>query len=124
MEGPGRRDLPFWLAEVLGAVAFIGFYVLASRPFQFRRAFRRIMEGNNVLERSIELELKGEELLSRIPGQSETRFQPSALYDIVRDNRICLIFLRKRLFLFIPREDMPEDFWTALIAWSGKGRTL
>ena len=70
-----------------------------------------------------EFELHDDDLISRIPGRSEGRFLRVAVHDVVRDERICLIYVRKKLFIFVPRQDMPEDLWSALAVWSGKART-
>ena len=111
------------VAGVLGGVSFLGLSTFALRPLQLRRDFRKIMQ-NGGLDQNLELELKDGELVTRVPGRSESRFQPAAIYDMVRDQEVCLLFLRKRLFLYVPRQNLPEEQWAALTAWSGKGRTV
>ena len=115
---------PALLGGVLAGISWIGLYVPLMRPYRIRRGFRRIMESDRGLEQPVELELRDQELISRIPGRSEGRFLPAAIHDVVRDERICLIYIQKKLFLFIPRQSMPDEFWTALAAWSGKARTI
>lgn len=116
-------EFPAWFGGMLAGVAFVGLYVPAVRPFMIRRGYRRVMENNGNVERAVQLELRAGELISRIPGRSEGRFQPVAVHDMVRDERICLIYVGKKTFLFIPRESMPDDLWGALATWSGKSRS-
>ena len=115
--------LPAWVGGVLAGLSFAGFYVPAIRPFLVRRAFRTLMEDASGGHGLLQLELRESELISRIPGRSEGRFQSVAIYEMVRDERICLIYIRKKLFLFVPRESMPEELWAALADWSGKAKS-
>ena len=111
---------PAWLGGSLAGLSFPGLFVPAIRPFLLRRGFQTVMESVSNEGELVELELREGELISRIPGRSEARFQPAAIRNLMRDDRVCLIYIRKNLFVFVPRKNMPERLWDDLVTWAGQ----
>jgi hypothetical protein len=110
------------LGGLFGALVWLGAFGPISRELQIRRGFRRLREDVPGPDHPVELELCDDELISRIPGRSEARFQRSAIRDFVEDDACALLYVRKKLFLYFPKLALPEEAWAELRAWSGKGR--
>ncbi len=105
------------------ACGIIFFGPLCSCSTSFHDPSRAFAWSWRVIRKRSQLELRAGELISRIPGRSEGRFRPVAIQDMVRDERICLIYVGTKRFLLFRCESISDDLWAALAAWSGKSRT-
>lgn len=108
------------IGGLLSGLTFGGLYCLFMRPYLIRRAYRQMKEISE--GRPVELELRDGELISRVPGRSEGRFQPKAVLEFVEDEQLALLYIRKKLFLIVPKRGLPESDLTELRAWSGKAK--
>jgi len=62
------------------------------------------------------LEVTPEQVISAIPNRSEGRFFWSAIQDYAEDDKIALLFIQKKKFLFIPKHALPDAAWRELKA--------
>ena len=58
-------------------------------------------------------------LISRRPCLSEGRFQRAGILAFVEDEHIALLFVRKKLFLPVPRRALNAEGWAELRLWLG-----
>jgi len=121
-----------WLAQLLGAqaqwvYAWGGFAALGlwcaiaiplMRIYTIRRCWKRLLPDSAKKsirsEIRVELEMNGEQLISALPGRSEGRFLWSGLIDYAEDEELALVFIKKKMFLFIPRRAMDDAGWNQL----------
>jgi hypothetical protein len=59
----------------------------------------------------VALELTEDQLISILPDRSEGRFMWAALPDFAEDEKIALVFVKKKQFIFIPKRAIPEEAW-------------
>lgn len=112
------ESFPPWLGGVLAGCAWFGLFPLLWWPVQLRLQFRRMKEGAPD-DAPVELELEGNELISRRPGLSEGRFRWAAIQSYAEDERIALVFVRKKLFLLIPKRALDDEGWSSMHRWLG-----
>ncbi len=55
-----------------------------------------------------------EQVISARPGSSEGRFLWGAIEDYAEDERLVLLYVQRKLFLFIPKRAMDETEWARL----------
>jgi len=106
------------LGGALAGIAWIGLYPIICRPFMLRKLFKQLrpdVKGDH----PIELEINGDDLISRIPGRSEGRFKQAAISEFVENDKIALLFITKKKFLFIPKTAMDDSGWSELRTWLG-----
>ena len=107
-----------YLAGLVGAGAFLAMY----RPYQMRKLYKT-MKANRAAGEPVQFELTDTEIISRIPGRSEGRFLPNAVFDYTEDDRLALIYVAEQRFLIVPKSAMPEEDWVRLREWIKRGRT-
>ena len=100
------------IAGFAAGAMYLGFY----RPFWLRRCYKKLKDGRSE-DQPIELELTDEALISRLPGKSEGKFYPSSIVKFAEDERVVLIYVTKRLFLYIPKRAMPDVDWVQVRNW-------
>jgi len=121
-----------WIAQLLGVdadwvyrwrgFAGLGLWFAIAIPliriYSLRRCWRRLLpdsiKKSMRSEIPVELEINDEQLISILPGRSEGRFFWSALVDFAEDERLALVFIKRRMFLFIPRRAMDDAGWIQL----------
>ena len=110
-----RSDSMATYAGIAAAGAWFALFIPLTRWFSVRRAWRSTVpkerEGNPVT-----IEFTADEVISTIPGQSQGRFFWPAILDFAQNDRITLLFIRKKLFLFIPTPAIPPEQWTEVRA--------
>ena len=57
-----------------------------------------------------------QQLISARPGSSEGRFQWNAIEDYAEDERLAILYVQRKLFLFVPKRAMDEAEWERLRA--------
>jgi hypothetical protein len=90
--------------------AWFAIFIPINRWFTVRRCWKAVVPPERV-GKPITLEFTDESVISTIPGQSEGRFFWTAIPDFVQNDRITLLFVRKKNFLFIPTKDIPPEQW-------------
>ncbi|AFL89843.1 hypothetical protein Terro_3629 [Terriglobus roseus DSM 18391] len=101
---------------VLAALTGFGLFVLVMRPVNVRRLYKQMKNGRPENE-PVELEIEGDEMISRLPGLSEGRFRRAAVVDFAEDDHIALLFVAKNKFLLVPKRALNESQWAAVHAW-------
>jgi hypothetical protein len=121
-----------WVATLLGsqlvwvktmaALSGFGIWFLAviplSRMLTMRRAWKRLLPPRTRKARkamvAVELEFDETQVISRLPGRNEGRFFWPAIVDYAEDEKLALIFVAPKRFLFVPRRAMPDEAWVQL----------
>jgi hypothetical protein len=98
-----------------GAGLWFAIFIPAMRIYTVRKCWKRLLPENARksvrTEISAALEWNEEQLISILPGRSEGRFFWSALVDFVENDKLVLIFIKKKMFLFIPKDALPVSAW-------------
>jgi hypothetical protein len=100
----------------LAPLGFLFVVIWLVTMFSYRTYWKKLLP-ESVIKRStkttitVALELTAEQLISILPNRSEGRFMWSALPDFVEDKKIALIFIKKKQFIFIPKDAITEDAW-------------
>ena len=102
-----REDLIRQLAPAAAFGAWIAIFVPAMRWWQVRKLWKASLD-TGAAGKPVTLQFDGEQLISAIPGKSEGRFFWTALVDFAEDERLVLLFIRKKNFLYIPKYALPE----------------
>lgn len=112
---------PEWTSTVAPFSAmgiWFAVFIPVMRFYSVRRCWKRLLPENlaksTKSEISVKLEMTEEQLISILPGRSEGRFYWSAILDFAEDDRIALVFVKKKAFIFIPRSALPAEGWTEL----------
>lgn len=109
------------LAPAAGGGLWIAIFIPLTRWFQLRKAWRnsvpKALEGKPVT-----LQFDDEQIISTIPGRSEGRFFWSAILDFIEDDRLALLYVREKLFLYIPKAALPDSAWQRMRELTPKER--
>jgi hypothetical protein len=93
-------------------------FIPVMRFYSVRKCWKRLLPENVPKsvksEISVELEMTEEQIISILPGTSEGRFYWSSILDFAEDDRIALVFVKKKVFIFIPRSALPAQGWDEL----------
>ena len=107
------RDLPF-VGGITAGLLWMSFIFLLNRKLTIRRGYRNLFpKGVTPITR---LTADEAQLISAIPGRSEGRFFWAAIEDYAEDDRMALLFIRRKLFLMVPRRALNEAQWGELRA--------
>jgi hypothetical protein len=107
------RSLGPLLYPIAGWFLFMGIFQHLYRPFQLRKIYKRSLpDGQKTAD--VEFSFGEEGVRSAILGRSEGRFNWSAIQDYAEDDTLSLIFVKKKLFLYIPKRAMPAEEWDDL----------
>jgi len=110
----GARVSTLLLPLCAGLVAG-GIVAPLLRPWNLRRCYR--VSCGELKNRLVYLSIEDRELRSGIEGQSEGRFQCTAICDIAEDQDILLLFVNKRKFLYLPKALLPAEALDEVRAW-------
>ena len=105
----GSRAAGAWIPP-----GVLGLYFAILPPLVRWNQIRRLWNNaqpKKYRDRPIQLQFDEEQVISSRPGESEGRFFWNAFEDYVEDEKLALLYVRRKLFLFIPRRAMPEDEW-------------
>lgn len=113
-----------FFSEVIGPVlvgGLIGGGIVSPllRPWQLRRSYR-MWNGDDADGRQVYVEMDGPLLVSGIEGKSESRFQRSAIIEVVEDNRVLLLYVRKKVFLYFANDTVPQEALAEIRSWLGR----
>jgi YcxB-like protein len=112
---------PDWLRSIVGFSGvglWFAVFIPLMRFYTIRRCWKRLLPEN--VRKSIrtdipvEIEWNNEQLISCLPGRSEGRFFWSAICDFAENEKLALIFVKKKQFIFVPKSALPESAWADL----------
>lgn len=109
-------SLPAWAGGALAAIVALGLFLSLYRVFLLRRLYRQMKNGRPDLA-PVELEIRGEELISRVPGFGESRLLRTAIRDFAEDSTVALVYLSPRTFLILPKHTIAEPDLAAIRHW-------
>jgi hypothetical protein len=95
------------------ALFFLSVAMPIARIFDMRIRFKRLQRTLRGVS-SVFLEIGEECIISAIPGVSEGKFFWNASIDFAQDDKVSLLYVRKRAFFFFPTSVMSPDQRTEL----------
>jgi hypothetical protein len=101
---------------MLAGIAWFGLWFLIMRPIVYRRLYKQMKNGRSD-DAILELEIAGNEMISRIPGISEGRFFRKALFAFKENESIALIYLAKNKFLLLPKRTIDDEHMQQIREW-------
>jgi hypothetical protein len=104
------------LAGLAAGGLWFALFVPIMQVFGRRRCWKRMVPVDvkgkaKSIEIPVSLEFNDEQVISAIPGKSEGRFYWPAILDFAEDEKMALLFVHKKRFLFIPKRAMSTDAW-------------
>ena len=116
--------LQFHTLAIVGGVTagllWMSIVFLVSRWWSLRRGYRNICPKG--IARRTRLTVDEQLVISGIPGESEGRFYWKAIHDYAENEELALLFVRKKLFLMVPRRALDEAQWAQLRTLVREGR--
>jgi len=113
-------------APISGVGLWFAIYIPLMRIYSIRKCWRLLlpehMKKSTKSEIAVALEMTPEQLISVIPGKSEGRFFWPGILDFAEDDKLALIFIKRKLFIFVPHRAMDEAGWSELRARFGASR--
>jgi len=103
------------LAPVAGAGLWLAIFLPFMRWWNVRRCWKASSETIDG-GKPVTLQFNDELLISTIPGKSEGRFFWTGLIDFAEDDRLALLYIRKKQFLYVPKSALPEEAWVRVRA--------
>ncbi|HEX7728991.1 MAG TPA: YcxB family protein [Terracidiphilus sp.] len=103
-------------AELFGAecgLIWLAVFLPIMGEYQIRKFFKRLFPANRT-ERDCTLEIADEYIISTIPGYSEGKFYWSGISGLAQDEKITLIIVATKRFLFIPTKALSSAQRTEL----------
>lgn len=101
-----------WLTVVC---FFLTVQVVVLRPWNLRRCYKRLRKVSGLTDSTtIRFEFDDNGVVSGIAGRSEGRFFWSGIQDFVENDKIALLFIGSKRFLYIPKRAMADEQWTQL----------
>jgi hypothetical protein len=100
-------------AGVAAGGAWFVLFIPLMRWYSLRRCWKAMIPRER-RGKPVMLEFTDDMVISAIPGQSEGRFFWTAIQDFAQDERITLIYVRKKNFLFVPTQAVPPEHWTTV----------
>jgi len=108
-----QRVDPFGPIAILSI--FMTFFVVVLRPYNLRRLYlkKRKLAGVENLSR---VEFGFDETLVRsgYPERSEGQFRWNSIVDYAENQKIFLLFLSQKMFLYVPKRVLAEEQWQEL----------
>jgi len=74
------------------------------------------MMPSEIRDQPVTLEFTADQVISAIPEKSEGRFFWSAIQDFAQDDRITLIYVQQKRFIFVPTHAVPDTEWARVRA--------
>jgi hypothetical protein len=112
---------PDWVSNVAafaGAGLWLAFFIPAMRLYSIRKCWKRLLPESAKksvrTDISVALEMTSDQIIVVLPGTAEGRYFWSAIVDYAEDERLALVYIKKKNFLFIPRRAMDEAGWAEL----------
>ena len=100
-------------AGFAGFALYLAVLLLLSRWLQIRRLWARA-QPEKYRGQPVTFQFDEQQLISARPGSSEGRFQWSSIEDYAEDERLALLYVQRKLFLFVPKRAMEEAEWARL----------
>jgi len=109
----GQEALAYQLRPLAAVGLWFAIFIPVMRWWQIRKLWKassETLDGG----KPVSLQFDDTILVSAIPGKSEGRFYWNSLLDYAEDERIAMLFIRKKLFLYIPKAALPEEAWAQI----------
>lgn len=90
----------YMFGAVCGLVAAAIFFP-SMREYYMRRGFKSLFPPART-DRNSSIDIDEDCIISKIPGISEGKFFWNAIVDFAQDEKVTLLYIRKRAFLFFP----------------------
>jgi hypothetical protein len=103
------------IAPLAGMGIWFAIFIPLMRWFNIRKLWKASVETIDG-GKPVSLQFDNEQISSSIPGKSEGRFYWNAILDFAEDDRVAMIFVRAKNFLYIPKNALPEEAWTQIRA--------
>lgn len=100
-----------WAALALYLAALLSF----ARWRQIRKLWNQV-QPKKYDGMPVTFQFDEDTLISARPGESEGRWKWGAVEDFAEDEKIAILYVRKKLFLMVPKRIMDEAEWTRLRA--------
>jgi YcxB-like protein len=113
----GERALFFQLLPIAAWLGAVSIIVLGMRPYTLRKIYRRSLPEGVKGAIPVNFSFGEEGVLSAIPGRSEGKFFWNSIVNYAENDKLALLYVKKKLFLYIPKRAMPEDEWQQLRAY-------
>ena len=108
-----REDLIRELGPAAAVGAWFALFIPTMRWWQIRKLWKASLDAG-ADGKPVTLQFDNEQLISAIPGKSEGRFFWTALVDYAEDDRLAMLFIRKKHFLYVPKYALPETAWAQI----------
>lgn len=90
------------------ALVWLSIFLPIMRFYTLRKCFKQLFPPSRT-DRSSSIDIDEERVLSAIPGVSEGKFFWNAIIDFAQDEKVTLLYIRKRAFLFFPTPTLSPD---------------
>jgi hypothetical protein len=104
----GNRYLVTTLIPVDAGVLWVAIFLPVARAISQRRCFKQLFPPNRT-DRASHLEISEECILSGVPGLSEAKIYWPAVFAFAQDDRITMIYLAPRRFVFFPTSVLDSE---------------
>ena len=98
---------------VAGFALYFAVLLLFGRWWQIRKLWNQA-QPKKYRGKPVTLQFDEAMIISARPGDSEGRFYWTAIEDYAEDERLAIVYVRRKLFLFIPKRAMDEPEWARL----------
>ena len=103
------------LVPMAGAGIWLAIFIPLMRWLNIRKLWKASVETIDG-GKPVSLQFDDEQIVSAIPGKSEGRFYWNAILDFAENDQIAMLFIRKKHFLYIPKNALPEEAWAQIRA--------
>ena len=90
------------------ALVWLSIYLPIMRIYTTRRCFKQMFPPLRT-DRTSSIDLDDERVVSAIPGVSEGKFFWSAIIDFAQNDKVTLLYVRKKAFLFFPTSALSTE---------------
>ncbi|MGD0735675.1 MAG: YcxB family protein [Terracidiphilus sp.] len=90
------------------ALVWLSIYLPLMRFYTMRKCFKQMFPPSRT-DRTSSIDIDDERAVSTIPGVSEGKFFWSAIIDFAQDDKVTLLYIRKKAFLFFPTSALSTD---------------
>lgn len=118
----GERELFAQLAPFVAWLGVMFLVICVLRPYNLRRLFRKSLPEGSGKAVQASFAYNEEGIVSALPGRSEGRFFWNAIVDYAEDDHMVLLYLKKKLFLYVPKSAMSDAEWTELRSYRASSK--
>ena len=86
---------------MVAVLVWLSIFLPLMRLYTIRKCFKQIFPPSRT-DRSSSIDIDEERVISAIPGVSEGKFFWNAIIDFAQNEKVTLLYIHKRAFLFLP----------------------